>query len=156
MVRIEKDYVLEGPDGAVRLVIQGLERIRLLDFISTEPFLVARDDEGAIVGSLTLALFRTPTGARAWIEDVVVDEAVRGRGIGEDSLIGAGVKIIGDSHGPAVVMKRLTGSTWDELIQRRERQIRKVAAPPLGFLDRARDGFVRMNPVKTGSPVASV
>ncbi len=38
--------------------------------------------EGAIVGSLTLALFPVPTGLRAWIEDVVVDEGVRGKGIG--------------------------------------------------------------------------
>ena len=44
--------------------------------------LVARDGED-IVGSLTLALFRIPTGMRAWIEDVVVDEAARGRGVGE-------------------------------------------------------------------------
>ena len=41
------------------------------------------DQGGAIVGSLTLALFRIPTGLRAWIEDVVVDEAVRGHGVGE-------------------------------------------------------------------------
>lgn len=47
--------------------------------------LIARDPEqdGRIVGSLTLALFRIPTGLRAWIEDVVVDEAARGRGVGE-------------------------------------------------------------------------
>jgi ribosomal protein S18 acetylase RimI-like enzyme len=38
---------------------------------------------GLIVGSLTLALFRIPTGLRAWIEDVVVDESVRGQGVGE-------------------------------------------------------------------------
>jgi ribosomal protein S18 acetylase RimI-like enzyme len=37
----------------------------------------------AIVGSLTLVLFRIPTGLRAWIEDVVVDGAGRGRGVGE-------------------------------------------------------------------------
>jgi len=44
---------------------------------------VARDvDTGQIVGSLTLALFRIPTGMRAWIEDVVVDEAARGKGVG--------------------------------------------------------------------------
>jgi ribosomal protein S18 acetylase RimI-like enzyme len=44
---------------------------------------IARDvDTGEIVGSLTLALFRIPTGMRAWIEDVVVDEAVRGQGVG--------------------------------------------------------------------------
>ena len=35
--------------------------------------LVARLD-GAIVGTLTLVTFRIPTGVRAWIEDVVVDE----------------------------------------------------------------------------------
>jgi ribosomal protein S18 acetylase RimI-like enzyme len=44
--------------------------------------LVARGDGGTILGMLTLAVFRTPTGVRAWIEDVVVDEAARGRGIG--------------------------------------------------------------------------
>jgi len=45
---------------------------------------VARDtDAGTIVGALTLALFRIPTGMRAWIEDVVVDANARGRGIGE-------------------------------------------------------------------------
>jgi ribosomal protein S18 acetylase RimI-like enzyme len=47
--------------------------------------LVARDlrDNGRIVGMLTLVVFRIPTGVRAWIEDVVVDEATRGRGVGE-------------------------------------------------------------------------
>jgi ribosomal protein S18 acetylase RimI-like enzyme len=44
--------------------------------------LVARDEHGTIVGSLTLVLFRAPTGPRAWIEDVVVDETTRGKGIG--------------------------------------------------------------------------
>ena len=43
---------------------------------------VARDD-GEIVGSLSLVLFRIPTGLRAWIEDVVVDGAARGKGVGE-------------------------------------------------------------------------
>ena len=36
----------------------------------------------AIVGALTLVVFRIPTGVRAWIEDVVVDESERGKGIG--------------------------------------------------------------------------
>lgn len=39
--------------------------------------------EGRIVGTMTLVVFRIPTGLRAWIEDVVVDESVRGRGVGE-------------------------------------------------------------------------
>jgi ribosomal protein S18 acetylase RimI-like enzyme len=43
--------------------------------------LVARV-EGEIVGTLTLVTFPIPTGRRAWIEDVVVDEAGRGSGVG--------------------------------------------------------------------------
>ena len=43
--------------------------------------LLARD-EGVILGSLTLVVFRIPTGVRAWIEDVVVDDAARGKGVG--------------------------------------------------------------------------
>jgi ribosomal protein S18 acetylase RimI-like enzyme len=44
--------------------------------------LVVRDDRG-VLGSLTLAVFPIPTGMRAWIEDVVVDDAARGGGVGE-------------------------------------------------------------------------
>ena len=44
--------------------------------------LLARMD-GAIVGTLTLAVFPIPTGVRAWIEDVVTDQAARGQGVGE-------------------------------------------------------------------------
>jgi ribosomal protein S18 acetylase RimI-like enzyme len=43
---------------------------------------IARAD-GAIVGSLTLVMYRIATGLKAWIEDVVVDEAARGHGVGE-------------------------------------------------------------------------
>jgi ribosomal protein S18 acetylase RimI-like enzyme len=38
--------------------------------------------EGRIVGSLTLVVFPIPTGLRAWIEDVVVDDDARGHGVG--------------------------------------------------------------------------
>jgi ribosomal protein S18 acetylase RimI-like enzyme len=44
---------------------------------------VDRDADDQILGSLTLAWFRIPTGVRAWIEDVVVDEAARGHGVGD-------------------------------------------------------------------------
>jgi ribosomal protein S18 acetylase RimI-like enzyme len=45
--------------------------------------LIARDEDGKLVGSLTLAMFRIPTGLRAWIEDVIVDGSQRGKGLGE-------------------------------------------------------------------------
>lgn len=43
---------------------------------------IARVD-GRILGSLTLAFYRIPTGTKAWIEDVVVDADARGHGVGE-------------------------------------------------------------------------
>jgi ribosomal protein S18 acetylase RimI-like enzyme len=43
---------------------------------------VARLD-GRLVGALTVAFYRIPTGLKAWIEDVVVDAEARGKGIGE-------------------------------------------------------------------------
>jgi ribosomal protein S18 acetylase RimI-like enzyme len=43
--------------------------------------LIARIGE-QIAGTLTLATFPIPTGVRAWIEDVVVDEAARGQRVG--------------------------------------------------------------------------
>ncbi|MEW1774178.1 GNAT family N-acetyltransferase [Streptomyces sp. NPDC086777] len=38
--------------------------------------------EGQVVGMLTLVMFPLPSGLRARIEDVVVDEAARGQGVG--------------------------------------------------------------------------
>jgi ribosomal protein S18 acetylase RimI-like enzyme len=45
--------------------------------------LLAARSAGKILGVLTLVTFPIPTGTRAWIEDVVVDEAARGQGAGE-------------------------------------------------------------------------
>jgi ribosomal protein S18 acetylase RimI-like enzyme len=50
---------------------------------SASTLMVARDDENHIVGSLTLAVYRVPSGMRAMIEDVIVDASARGLGIGE-------------------------------------------------------------------------
>jgi len=47
-------------------------------FIGRDP-----DQAGKIIGVLALVMFRTPTGSHAWIEDVVVDAAARGKGLGE-------------------------------------------------------------------------
>lgn len=49
-------------------------------------FFIARDqsDRSMIIASLTLVVFRIPTGVRAWIEDVVVNETHRGKGIGTE------------------------------------------------------------------------
>ena len=53
---------------------------RLLNNDNTHLFVAEAD--GKIVGMLTLVVVDIPTGRKAWIEDVVVDEAARGLHIG--------------------------------------------------------------------------
>lgn len=65
--------------SSLPLTLSELEEI--VDGNSTVLF--AARHNGDIVGLLTLAIFRIPTGVRAWIEDVVVDELARGSGVGE-------------------------------------------------------------------------
>lgn len=60
-------------------------RDELVDIVqapATDLF-IATDDDGRILGTATLVTFRIPTGRRAWIEDVVVDEGSRGHGVAE-------------------------------------------------------------------------
>jgi len=59
-----------------------LGELREIVSSDTSVLFAARVD-GKIVGLLTLVVFRIPTAVRAWIEDVVVDETVRGKGVGE-------------------------------------------------------------------------
>ena len=93
-IRIEEATELyEGLTEAVDRLVRQLSRSspppsasELEELIGSPAchLLVARDSDGTIVGMLTLAVFRIPTGLRAWIEDVVVDEAARGRGVGAE------------------------------------------------------------------------
>lgn len=53
----------------------------LLASASTTLFMARQDEK--FVGTLTLVVFRIPTGLRGWIEDVVVDASARGLGVGE-------------------------------------------------------------------------
>lgn len=51
--------------------------------------MVARNDSGQIVGALNLTIYRVPTGIRSIIEDVIVDNAARGHGIGKALMLQA-------------------------------------------------------------------
>jgi ribosomal protein S18 acetylase RimI-like enzyme len=60
-----------------------LDRAALGEIVTSpaNTLLVCRS-AGQITGTLTLVMFPIPTGIRAWIEDVVVDESARGQGAG--------------------------------------------------------------------------
>jgi ribosomal protein S18 acetylase RimI-like enzyme len=82
--------------------------------------LVARDEDD-IVGSLTLASFRIPTGLRAWIEDVVVDQAARRQGVGEALTM------------EALRLARGAGARTVDLTVRPEREAAERLYRQLGF-----------------------
>lgn len=41
------------------------------------------EEQNELLGSLTLVFNKIPTGTKVWIEDVVVDQSARGKGVGE-------------------------------------------------------------------------
>ena len=57
------------------------KRLRaVIDDPSSHLYLLEESD--VVVGMLTLGVYFSPTGSKAWIEDVVVDTSHRGRGYG--------------------------------------------------------------------------
>ena len=85
---------------------------------------VASADE-VIVGTLTLVMFRIPTGVRAWIEDVVVDSAAGRQGIGA-ALTNA-----------ALDKARHAGATTVDLTSRPSREAANRLYQRLGFEQRS-------------------
>lgn len=84
---------------------------------------IARDAEnnGHIVGSLTLVTFRIPTGLRAWIEDVVVDDKIRRSGAGRLLTLAA------------IETARLLGVATVDLTSRPSREAANAMYVALGF-----------------------
>ena len=108
------------PPAAALEAIVGSEASILL--VAEDPGL---EGESAILGSLTLAIFRIPTGLRAWIEDVVVDRSARGRGVGEAL------------NRTAMDRAREVGSTTVDLTSRPSREAANHLYRRLGFEQRA-------------------
>jgi ribosomal protein S18 acetylase RimI-like enzyme len=105
-----------------------------LESIVTSPattMFVARDADRSIVGMLTLALFRLPSGVRAWIEDVVVDEAARGLGAGR-ALVDAALALAADS-----------GAEKVDLTSRPSREPARRLYESMGFEERTTTVFRR-------------
>lgn len=66
--------------------------------------LVARESKDAlIVGMGSLGVYRVPTGIRAVIEDVVVDETVRGQGVGA-AIVGGLIHLARESGASAITL----------------------------------------------------
>jgi GNAT superfamily N-acetyltransferase len=142
-VKVER--VTEATDELVeafaRLVPQlspgraGPTRSELADVVSAPGtnVLVARDGD-AIVGTLTLLLYRIPTGARSWIHDVVVDESARGQGVGA-VLVEEALRL---AEGAGAASVHLTARASREAAHRMYRRLGFVEHPSEVFVWRPR------------------
>ncbi len=101
----------------------GAEQLQAMIDSDASHILMAEED-GYIYGSLTLILFRIPTGLRAWIEDVVVDSEARGKGVG-NALNAA-----------ALEMARDAGATTVDLTSRPSREAANRLYQRIGFVPR--------------------
>ena len=91
---------------------------------SDSSILLAAFIDREIVCSLTLVVFSIPTGKRAWIEDVVVDEKCRNKGIGEAL------------NQDAIKIARQLGAKTVDLTSRPSRESANRLYKRLGFLQR--------------------
>ena len=76
-----------------------LDIIRLREILVNDSFnlFIAEDENGLITGMLTLTICHTLAGSKYWIEDVVVDPAHRGKGIGR-ALVRAAVNYVKENE----------------------------------------------------------
>ena len=103
---------------------------RLQETVSTQTMLVARDDEGRIIGTLTLVLYRVASGLKGRIEDVIVDESARGQGIGE-ALTREGMKRAAEA---GVLMLELTSMPYRSAANRLYKRLGFVRKPTNVFV----------------------
>ena len=90
---IEIFEVTESNESTLKLVNRLLPQLsksappltsgKLEDIVqSTHVYLYIAQEGTEVLGMLSLVVFPIPTGIRAWVEDVVVDESARGKGVG--------------------------------------------------------------------------
>lgn len=79
------------------------EEVEQLVKSESSTLLIARepDETGPVVGILCLSIYRVPTGVRSIIEDVVVEETLRKRGIGE-SLVRCAIDLAREAGAESV------------------------------------------------------
>jgi ribosomal protein S18 acetylase RimI-like enzyme len=132
-VRIEQvEEATEELVEAIRRLLPQLTEARtpptleqLREVVSSQTVLVARDDEGAVLGTLTFVCYRVSSGLKGRLEDVIVDEAARGRGVGE-ALVQEGMR---RASAAGVLMLELTSMPYREAANRLYRRLGFVRRP---------------------------
>ncbi|HHX32052.1 MAG TPA: GNAT family N-acetyltransferase [Bacteroidales bacterium] len=77
---------------------------------SPNNYLFVAEEENEIIGTLTLVFYRVPSGIKAWIEDVIVSDKARGKGVAT-ALIWHAINIARENKAQKV---DLSSSPWRE------------------------------------------
>ena len=98
---------------------------QLAHTVAGQTVLVARDDDGSIVGTLTLVMYRVSSGLKGRLEDVIVDTSARGQGVG-DALVREGMA---RANAARVLMLELTSMPYRESANRLYKRLGFVRKP---------------------------
>ena len=74
---------------------------QLLESANSHLFFLMKDEQ--IAGMLTVGIYHSPTGGKAWIEDVVVDETFRGQGLSKP-LIAHAIEFVKSKQIPLLML----------------------------------------------------
>lgn len=90
--------------GSHKIIPTRDELAALIDSESSQ-LLIARypAEESAVVGILTISIYRVPTGVRSIVEDVIVDEAMRRLGVAK-ALLNEAVEIAREAGANGVAL----------------------------------------------------
>ncbi len=77
------NHLLPQLSGSAQLI--SLERLQTLASSESTRLYLAKEGDH-IHGMLSLVVFGIPTGTKAWVEDVVVDDGARGKGVGKSLM----------------------------------------------------------------------
>ena len=129
------EHVTEASDELVAMIHALLPQLteartpptleQLEDVVSNQTLLVARDDDGGVLGTLTFVLYRVSSGVKGRIEDVIVDESARGQGVGE-ALVREGMRLANEA---GVLMLELTSMPYRQAANRLYRRLGFVRKP---------------------------
>ena len=74
---------------------------QLLASKNSHLFFIMKDEQ--IAGMLTVGIYYSPTGGKAWIEDVVVDETFRGQGLSKQ-LVAHAIEFVKSQQIPLLML----------------------------------------------------
>ena len=74
---------------------------QLLASENSHLFFIMKDEQ--IAGMLTVGIYYSPTGGKAWIEDVVVDETFRGQGLSKQ-LVAHAIEFVKSQQIPLLML----------------------------------------------------